>query len=384
MAALHNPGQNQDVNMPQERSQRKKKSTEVLRNSGQSIWLDNITRDLLLSGTLKNYVEQFSITGITSNPSIFDKAIRTSNAYDESIRVGRLNGKSGDDLFFEIALQDITAAADVFRPVYERTDGVDGWASIEISPLLAYNAESTVKAVKDLYARTERPNIFIKIPGTPEGLPAIEESIFSGIPVNVTLLFSAEQYLAAAGAFLSGVERRIVAGLNPNVASVASVFISRWDVVVKNQVSESLANTLGLAVAGRTYKTYLATLNSRRWQRAYNFGARPQRLLWASTGTKDPKQSKLLYVNGLAAPFTVNTMPESTLRALADIDNLGSLCCPNETHAEEIIKQFSGSGIAIDVLARQLQSEGAERFVDSWKDLLRVLDSKANGLMANT
>ena len=279
------------------------KATQRLYNLGQSLWLDNITRDLLNSGTLKRYIDELSVTGLTSNPTIFDHAIKNSTAYDAPIREKLLNGESDEALFFELALEDVTRAADLFRPIHDRTDGVDGWVSLEVSPLLAHNTTSTVAAAKDLFARAARPNLFIKIPGTSEGLPAIEESIFAGVPVNVTLLFSREQYLAAAEAFLRGIERRIDAGLNPNVASVASVFVSRWDAAVAENVPNSLRNELGIAIAKRIYHSYCSLLNSLRWQRVYNFGARPQRLLWASTGTKGPKASDILYIKALAAPL---------------------------------------------------------------------------------
>src|SRR5438105_15893320 len=300
------------------------KATQLLQKLGQSLWLDNITRDLLNSGTLKRYIDELSVTGLTSNPTIFDHAIKNSTAYDAPIREKLLNGRSGEALFFELALEDITRAADLFRPTYDRTNGVDGWVSLEVSPLLAHDTASTLAAAKDLFARAARPNLFIKIPGTKEGLPAIEESIFAGIPINVTLLFSREQYVAAAEAFLRGIERRIDAGLNPNVGSVASLFISRWDAAVTGKVPDLLRNRLGIAIAMRTYKAYRAPLASPRWQRVYNAGARPQRLLWASTGTKDPKASDILYIKALAAPFTVNTMPEGTLKALGDHGEVGA------------------------------------------------------------
>jgi transaldolase len=293
------------------------KATQMLRDLGQSLWLDNITRNLLRTGVLRRYIDELSVTGLTSNPTIFDHAIGNGNDYDDAIQSKLAEGKSGEKLFFELALEDLTQAADLFRPVFERTSGVDGWVSLEVSPLLAHDTKSTIAEVKELHARAQRPNLLIKIPGTTEGLPAIEEAIFAGIPVNVTLLFSDDQYLAAADAFMRGVERRIDAGLKPNVSSVASIFVSRWDVAVAGKVPEALNNQLGIAVAKRAYKTYLGLLNSPRWRRAYNVGARPQRLLWASTGTKDPKASDVLYVKALAAPFTVNTMPESTLKALA-------------------------------------------------------------------
>jgi transaldolase len=352
------------------------KATQLLHNLGQSIWLDNITRDLLNSGTLKSYITELSVTGLTSNPTIFDHAIKNSTAYDDSMREKLSRGKSGEALFFELALQDITRAADQFQPVHEQTAGVDGWVSLEVSPQLAYDTARTLAAAKDLHARGGRPNLFIKIPGTKEGLPAIEEAIFAGIAINVTLLFSREQYLAAAEAFLRGVERRIDAGLKADVGSVASVFISRWDAAVIGKVPEALNNQLGIAIAKRTYKAYRSLLGSPRWQRVFNAGVRPQRLLWASTGTKDPKASDVLYVKALAAPFTVNTMPEGTLKALADHGELGSILSADGGDCEEVLTQFAKAGIDVDALAAQLQEEGAKSFVRSWEELLAVIDSK--------
>ena len=356
------------------------KATQTLHNSGQSIWLDNITRELLDSGTLKRYIDEWSVTGLTSNPTIFDHAIKNSSAYDTAIRKKLGEGKSGEGLFFELALEDITRAAALFRAVHQRTDGVDGWVSLEVSPLLAYDTASSLSAAKSLHARAEQPNLFIKIPGTKQGLLAIEEAIFAGIPVNVTLLFSREQYLAAAEAYLRGVERRVEAGLNPVIGSVASVFISRWDVAVAEKVPESLREQLGIAVAQRTYKAYRELLASARWQRALNFGARPQRLLWASTGTKDPKASDVLYVKALAAPFTVNTMPDGTLKALADHGELGAAMPADGGDCEQVLAQFGKAGIDVDALASQLQEEGAKSFVKSWNELMAVIDSKSAAL----
>ena len=353
------------------------KATQLLHNLGQSIWLDNITRDLLGSGTLKRYIEDLSVTGLTSNPTIFDHAIKNSSAYDAAISAQLQRGKSGEDLFFELALEDITRAADQFRPTHDKTNGVDGWVSLEVSPQLAHDAESTLREAKDLYARAGRRNLFIKIPGTKEGVPAIEEAIFAGIPINVTLLFSREQYLAAAEAYLRGIERRMDAGLNPNVGSVASVFVSRWDAAVSAKAPEPLRNRLGIAVAMRTYQAYRNLLDSPRWQRVYNAGARPQRLLWASTGTKDPKASDILYVKALAAPFTVNTMPEATLKALAEHTELGSILPADGGDCEAVLAQFAKAGIDIDALAVQLQDEGAKSFVKSWNELMEVIESKS-------
>jgi transaldolase len=353
------------------------KATQLLHDLGQSLWLDNITRDLLNSGTLQRYVAELSVTGLTSNPTIFDHAIKNSTAYDAAIRERLSKGKSGEALFFELALEDIARAASLFRPVHDKTDGVDGWVSLEVSPLLAHDTVSTLAAAKDLHARAGLPNLFIKIPGTREGLPAIEEAIFAGIPINVTLLFSREQYVAAAEAFLRGIERRIDAGLKPVVGSVASIFISRWDSAVMDEVPDTLRDNLGIAIAKRTFKAYRELLSTPRWQRAFNFGARPQRLLWASTGTKDPKASDVLYIKSLAAPFTVNTMPEATLKALADHGELGAILPSDGGDSEEVLTQFAKSGIDVNALAAQLQDEGAKSFVKSWDDLMAVINSKS-------
>ena len=358
------------------------KATQALHDLGQSIWLDNITRDLLDSATLKRYIDEFSVTGLTSNPTIFDHAIKNSTAYDAAIREKVRRGKSGETLFFELALEDLTRAAALFRPVHDRTEGVDGWVSLEVSPLLAYDTSSTLAAAKDLHARAAQPNLLIKIPGTKEGLPAIEEAIFAGVPINVTLLFSREQYLAAAEAFLRGVERRIEAGLQPGVGSVASIFISRWDAAVMDKAPDSLRDQLGIAIAQRTYKAYRTLLDSPRWQRASNAGARPQRLLWASTGTKDPKASDVLYIKALAAPFTVNTMPEGTLKALADHGEVGEILPPDGGDCEEVLAQFAKAGIDVDALAAQLQAEGAESFDKSWNELMAVIAAKSAALQA--
>ncbi len=353
------------------------KATQMLHNLGQSLWLDNITRDLLNSGTLKKYIDELSVTGLTSNPTIFDQAIKNSSSYDDAIRNKLAKGKSGEELFFELALEDLTRAADLFRPIWDRTDGVDGWVSLEVSPLLAYDTASTLAAAKSLHARAGRPNLLIKIPGTKEGLPAIEEAIFSGVPINVTLLFSREHYVAAAEAFLRGIERRIDAGLKPEVGSVASVFISRWDAAAASKVPEALKNQLGIAIANRTYKACRSLLSSPRWQRVYNAGARPQRLLWASTGTKDPQASDVLYIKALAAPFTVNTMPEGTLKALADHGELSTIMAADGGNCEEVLAQFAKAGIDVDALAAQLQDEGAKSFVKSWNELMAVIASKS-------
>jgi transaldolase len=356
------------------------KPTQMLHDLGQSLWLDNITRDLLRSGTLKRYIDELSVTGLTSNPTIFDQAIKKSTGYDTAILHRVRQGKSGEALFFELALEDLTQAADLFRPVYERTNGLDGRVSLEVSPLLAYDTASTLAQAKELFARAARPNLFIKIPGTREGLPAIEEAIFAGVPVNVTLLFSREHYLAAAEAFLRGVERRIAAGLNPDVGSVASLFISRWDAAVAGKVPVTLNNQLGIAIAQRSYKAYRDLLAFSRWHRAYNYGARSQRLFWASTGTKDPNASDVLYVKALAAPFTVNTIPEATLKAFADHGEAGPIMAADGGDCEAVLADFAKAGINIETLAAQLQEEGAKSFTKSWNELMAVIASKSEAL----
>ena len=354
----------------------KLRATTLLNKLGQSLWLDNITRDLLDQGTLKEYIQELSVTGLTSNPTIFEQAIKNSTAYDRDIRAKLKEGKCDEQIFFELALADLIRAADLFRPIYDRTNGIDGWVSLEVSPLLAHNTAATVAAAKDLFARACRPNVFIKIPGTKEGLPAIEEAIFAGVPVNVTLLFSREHYLAAAEAFVRGVERRIDAGLKANVGCVASVFISRWDAAVKDKVPVELRNKLGIAIASRTYKAARELLTSSRWVRLYSAGAWPQRLLWASTGVKDPQASPALYVKELAAPFTVDTMPEGTLKAVTEEIKLDSTMAADGGDCEEVLAEFAAAGIDIDGLAERLQDEGAKSFTKSWESLMAVINSK--------
>ena len=355
-------------------------ATKALHDLGQSLWLDNITRDILDNGTLQRYISELSVTGLTSNPTIFDQAIKNSSSYDEKIREGIAHASSGEALFFELALQDLTRAADLFRTIYDKTNGVDGWVSLEVSPLLAYDTATTTAAAKDLHARAARPNLFIKIPGTKEGLPAIEEAIFSGVSVNVTLLFSREQYVAAAEAYLKGIERRIASGLDTNVGSVASVFISRWDVAANKVVPDSLRDKLGIAIAQRTYKAYREWLATPRVQKIVAAGFNPQRLLLASTGTKDPKASDTLYVKALAAPDTVNTMPEKTLLAFADHGELGPVMAEDGGDCEKVLAEFAKAGVDIDAMAARLQTEGAKSFVDSWNDLMGVIVSKSAAL----
>jgi len=362
------------------------KPTQQLHDLGQSLWLDNITRGLLKSGTLRHYIDDLSVTGLTSNPSIFDLAIKDSNFYDDAIRKKKKEGKSGEVLFFELAIEDLKQAADLFRPIHDGTAGMDGWVSLEVSPSLAYDAASTVREAVHLHTQAQRPNLFIKIPGTSEGHAAIEEAIFRGVPVNVTLLFSAGHYVAAAEAYLRGIERRIAAGLDPKVHSVASMFISRWDKAVMEKVPKDLQNRLGIAIAKRTYKAYRDLLASPRWRKAAGAGAPPQRLLWASTGTKDPKASDVLYIKALAAPDTINTIPEKTLLAFADHGTLsevpGEVLPEDGGDAEKVLSAFAKAGVDDEQLAADLQREGAASFVASWKDLLNCIESKVTTLKA--
>jgi transaldolase len=353
------------------------KITDLLHRIGQSLWIDNITRGLLDGGTLRKYIEELSVTGLTSNPTIFNQAIKNSDFYDTAIAQKVKEGKSGETLFFELAIEDLTRAADLFKPIHERSNGVDGWVSLEVSPKLAYDTQSTLKAAKQLYAQAGRPNLFIKIPGTREGLPAIEEAIFAGVPVNVTLLFSREHYRAAAAAYLRGIHRRIEAGLNPRVESVASVFVSRWDGAVVGMTTDEFRNRLGIAMAERTYKAYRDLLNSDRWMRLANHGAHPQRLLWASTGTKDPQAADYLYVKALASPNTVNTMPEATLLKFGEHGELGRILSAGGGESDEVIYTLERQGIDMDELAAKLQKEGAESFVKSWDEMMNVVAKKA-------
>ena len=351
--------------------------TTSLHRLGQSLWLDNITRTMLDDGTLARYVSELSVTGLTSNPTIYNLAVKSGSAYDPAIAAKVKQGLAGEKLFFELAIEDLTRAADVFRPVFDRSNGVDGWVSLEVSPHLAYDAKATLAAARQLFATAARPNLFIKIPGTPAGLPAIEEAIFAGVPVNVTLLFTREQYLAAADAYLRGIERRIDAGLPPRVCSVASLFISRWDSASAANLPPHLRNTLGIAMGERCYAAYRDLLGSDRFQRLANFGGLPQRLLWASTGTKDPALSDHLYVRALAAPHTVNTMPESTLLAFADHGTLGGVLSAGGGTAERTLFEIARAGVDVAELGDQLQSQGAAAFVKSWDELLHVIDAKA-------
>jgi len=357
------------------------KPTQQLHDLGQSLWLDNITRPMLDDGTEQRYIEQFSVTGQTSNPTIFDKAISAGDAYDEQIAELREKGMEPEDLFFELALADVTRAARMFEQIHKETDRMDGWVSLEVSPLLAYETEATIQQAADLYGRAEKNN-FIKIPGTPEGLPAIEESIYAGVPINVTLLLSTDQTMAAADAYMRGIERRIEAGLDPDVPSVLSLFISRWDVAVQDQVPDEMKNTLGIAVGKATYKAWREMLESDRWQGLAKQGARLQRLLFASTGTKDPEASDTLYIEAFAAPDTINTMPDKTLKAFADHGRVDDPLPADGGDAEEVFQAHRDQGIDTDDLALRLQKEGAEAFSKSWTDLLETIKSESERLAA--
>ena len=355
-------------------------NTRKLHDMGQRIWLDNITREMLNNGSLAHYIAELSVTGLTSNPTIFEHAIGSGDVYDEAIQKLAAQGLPCEDIFFELALQDLTQAADLFRPIFDASRGADGWVSLEVSPLLANDTTGTLQAAARLHARAARPNLFIKIPGTPEGIPAIEESIFGGIPINVTLLFSREHFVAAANAYLRGIERRIQAGLDPKVESVASLFVSRWDVLVKEDVQPQLHNRLGVAIAMRTYKAHCDLLATERWQRLAAAGARPQRLLWASTGTKDPAAPDTLYVEALMAPQTIDTIPEKTLLAFADHGKVGVPLPPDGGYAEGVLDEFRREGVDDEAIAEQLQREGVQAFARSWSGLMARIREKSSPL----
>ncbi|HTV97523.1 MAG TPA: transaldolase [Steroidobacteraceae bacterium] len=355
-------------------------TTQNLHDLGQSLWLDNITRAILDNGTLRRYIEELSVTGLTSNPTIFDEAIGGSSLYDRSIQQKARAGIAGEALFLELALEDLRRAADLFRPVFERTRGVDGWVSMEVSPLLADNTKATIEAARSIHKLADRPNLYVKIPGTAAGVPAIEEAIFAGVPVNVTLLFSREQYLAVAEAYMRGLERRIAAKLDPRVSSVASLFVSRWDKAVGDKVPAELRNRLGIAIAGRAYEAHCRLIETRRWRDLQAAGALKQRMLWASTGTKDPNASPTLYVEALAAPETVDTMPEKTLLAFASTGKVGAPMARDGAEAEKTLARFAAAGIDVEALARKLQVEGAQSFVKSWTELMQSIADKSAAL----
>jgi transaldolase len=354
--------------------------TKSLHDLGQSLWLDNITREILDNGTLRRYIDELSVTGLTSNPTIFDEAIGNTSAYDGSIRRKAQAGLAGEELFVELALEDLRRAADLFRPIFDRTHGIDGWVSMEVSPLLANDTQTTIDAALRIHKQADRPNLYVKIPGTPAGVPAIEAAIFAGVPVNVTLLFSREHYLRVAEAYMRGIERRIAAGLDPRIGSVASLFVSRWDRAVGDKVPEELRNRLGIAIAGRTYRAHCELLASKRWRDLESTGARKQRMLWASTGTKDPKAAAGLYVEALAAPDTVDTMPEKTLLAFAAGGSVKSAMPKDGGDAEEVLARFAKAGIDVDALAARLQLEGAQSFVKSWSELMKRIADKSAAL----
>jgi len=356
------------------------KATQQLHDLGQSLWLDNITREILDNGTLTRYIGELSVTGLTSNPTIFDHAMTHGNSYDKEIAKLMSSGLSTEDAFFEMAIEDLRRAADLFAPIHQRTATVDGWVSLEVSPLLAYDAKTTVEVAKTLHQKAARPNLFIKIPGTPEGRTAIEEAIFSGVSVNVTLLFSREHYVGAAEAYIRGLERRVEAGLSPDVRSVASLFVSRWDKATMDKAPAELRDKLGPAIGWQTYKAYRDVLESDRWQRLANLGARAQRLLFASTGTKDPKASDVLYIGALAAPNTVDTMPEETLLAFSEHGSVTKAIPRDGGDCEQTLSAFTKAGIDLTKLAADLQSEGAKSFDESWKDLLNSIETKSKAL----
>jgi transaldolase len=360
------------------------RNTQQLHELGQSLWIDNISRETLRDGSLAKLIAEYCVTGLTSNPTIFEKAMGQGDAYDDAIAQMAHDGRSVEDLFFSLAVEDLQKAADLFAPAHAASGGVDGWVSLEVSPLLVHDTRGSIQAAASLHAQGARGNLFIKIPGTPEGIPAIEEAIFQGIPINVTLLFSREQYLAAAEAYMKGIERRLDDGKSPVVESVASLFVSRWDVAVQDTVSPPYRNRLGIAIAMRTYKAYRDLLASGRWQQLAAAGAHPQRLLLASTGTKDPDAPETLYVDALAAPDTIDTMPDKTLKAFADRGRVGAPMPVDGGSAEQVLDEFRREGVDIDELAARLQKEGGDAFAKSWRTLLDGLGEKVTRLAATS
>ena len=355
-------------------------NTRNLHDLGQSLWLDNISREMLATGALAKLVKESSITGLTSNPTIFEKAMSQGADYDESIARLAREGRTTEDLFFSLAIEDLRHAAELFKPIHDATGGVDGWVSLEVSPKLRNDTSASVQAAASLHAQAARKNVFIKIPGTPEGLPAIEEAIFRGVPINVTLLFSREQYLGAADAYMRGIERRLNDGKSPVVESVASLFVSRWDAAVHDTAPAPLRNRLGIAIGMRTYKAYRELLASGRWRKLAAAGAHPQRLLWASTGTKDPAAPPTLYVEALAAPDTIDTLPDKTLQAFAEGGKVGTPMPEDGGDAETVLEAFRREGVDLDALAEQLQKDGGDAFVKSWNQLLGGLQAKVEKL----
>jgi transaldolase len=358
-------------------------ATQHLHDLGQRLWLDNISRRHLDDGILQAYIAEYALTGLTSNPTLFEHAVGSSAAYDATI-VASPRDAGAEVVFVALALEDLGRAADLFRPIYDTSGGLDGWVSMEVSPLLAYDAAATVQAAKAIHAQAGRPNLFVKIPGTGPGLEAIEEALYEGVPINVTLLFSPAHYRAAAEAYLRGIERRLEAGLDPRVASVASLFVSRWDRAVDGSVPAELRNRLGIAIAGCTYRAYRELLRSPRWLALARAGALPQRLLWASTGTKDPAAPPTLYVEALAAPDTIDTMPDATLVACARHGAVKATLAEDGAAATAMLDRFRAVGVDVEALAERLQCEGAEAFVQSWRSLLAGIEAKRARLGAQS
>jgi transaldolase len=347
---------------------------------GQSLWLDSISRLMLRSGALARYVSELAVTGLTSNPTILGHAMAAGSDYDHSLaRLVDAGVTDAQDLVYSLALEDLAEAAALFRPAWERTAGVDGYVSLEVPPDVAYDAQATIALARRLHDQAGFPNLLVKIPGTPPGLTAMEETITAGIGVNVTLLFSDTHYLRTADAYLRALERRRAAGLDLNVPSVASVFISRWDAAADPLLPPALHGRLGLAMAQKTYSSHLQLLSDKRWQTLAEAGARPQRVLWASTSTKDPDLPDSYYLGRLAAPDTIDTVPEKTLLAFADHGDPDQRLAPDYAAAERTISAIADAGVDVDILAERLQRQGAGAFGADWAALLDAMREKAGG-----
>jgi transaldolase len=351
-------------------------ATSKLQELGQSLWLDNISRNMIDTGLLQTYISDFSITGLTSNPSIFTKAVAGGSDYDAQIASERATGATPEEIVLRLMVQDLRRAADLFAPIHKATSGKDGWVSIEVSPYLINDAKGSLEWAQRLHAQMDRANAFVKIPGTQQGAVAIEEAIFQGIAINVTLLFSRDQYVAVAEAYMRGIERRIDGGLDPKVRSVASVFVSRWDAAAAKQGRADLRNRLGLAVAADVWDAYQSILASERWQTLAKAGAMPQTLLWASTGVKDPEADDTLYITALAAPETINTMPDATLRAFADHGAVGKGGTLDREAGAKLRRVATEGGLDLDALAGKLQVDGGDAFVTAWDELLKRVEGK--------
>jgi transaldolase len=354
-----------------------------LHEAGQSLWLDSINRAMLGSGDLARYVDQLAVTGLTSNPTILGHAMAASHDYEGSLRALLAQGVSGpQDLVYAAAFEDLGQAANLFRPAWQASGGEDGYVSVEVPPDLAYDAPATVALARHLHAMAGFPNLLVKVPGTPQGLTVLEELVDAGIGVNVTLLFSDTHYLRTAEAYMRALERRLARGEDLAVPSVASVFVSRWDKAADSLLPKPLHGRLGVAMAQKVYSSYQSLLASDRWRDLEAGGARPQRVLWASTSAKDPALPDTYYVEKLASPGTINTMPEKTLIAFADHGTVGEMLRDDYASGEETVAEVAAKGVDVDALGESLQRQGARAFSADWSALLDAIAAKASSIRA--